>query len=119
MEYAARGGSAAPRYGDLDAIAWYDSNSGDQTHEVGRKLPNAFGLFDMIGNMWEWVDAAHRDASGGPDKKILARRIVFQSCKGSAGVEPIVGNAGHAAQEHGCPLRGGLSRETTRQEACT
>ena len=70
-EYAARGGSAAPRYGDLDAIAWYDSNSGDQTHEVGRKQANGFGLFDMIGNMWEWVDAAHGDASGGADKKIL------------------------------------------------
>jgi hypothetical protein len=38
-EYAARGGSAAPRYGELAAIAWYDSNSVDQTHEAGRQRP--------------------------------------------------------------------------------
>lgn len=65
-EYAARGGSADPRYGELNAIAWFDSNSGDKTHEVGRKQANGFGLFDVIGNMWEWVDASY-----GPDKKIL------------------------------------------------
>jgi formylglycine-generating enzyme required for sulfatase activity len=54
-EYAARAGSTASRYADLDAIAWYKANSGGQTHEVGQKVPNAWKLYDMLGNVWEWV----------------------------------------------------------------
>ncbi len=54
-EHAARAGSTAPRYGDLDAIAWYKGNSRKQTHEVGQKQPNAWQLYDMLGNVWELV----------------------------------------------------------------
>ena len=54
-EYAARAGSTSARYGDLDAIAWYDKNSGSTTHAVGGKQPNQFGLFDMLGNVWQWT----------------------------------------------------------------
>jgi formylglycine-generating enzyme required for sulfatase activity len=53
-EFAARGGMAGPRYGDLDAIAWYNDNSGCMTHPVGGKQPNAYGLYDMLGNVEEW-----------------------------------------------------------------
>jgi len=53
-EYAARGGTAGPYYGDLDEIAWYRPNSGGKSHPVGQKQPNGYGLYDMLGNVWEW-----------------------------------------------------------------
>ena len=64
-EYAARAGGTSARYGDLDAIAWYFDNSGRQTHEVARKEPNAWGLYDMLGNVWEWVADWHADYAAG------------------------------------------------------
>ena len=54
-EYAARAGTTGDRYGNLDAIAWYGQNSGGRTHPVGGKPPNAWGLHDMLGSVWEWV----------------------------------------------------------------
>ncbi len=53
-EYACRAGTDGPRYGRLDEIAWYSKNSHGHMHEVGRKQPNAWGLYDMLGNVWEW-----------------------------------------------------------------
>jgi TonB family protein len=54
-EYAARGGTDQARYADLDAVAWHSGNSDGMTHLVAQKQPNAFGLFDMLGNVAEWV----------------------------------------------------------------
>jgi len=53
-EFACRAGTTTSRYGDLDVIAWHSGNSEGRTHPVGAKLPNGFGLYDMIGNVWEW-----------------------------------------------------------------
>jgi serine/threonine-protein kinase len=55
-EYAARGGSTEARYGNLDELAWDNQNSGGQTHDVAQKRANGFGLYDMLGNVWEWVN---------------------------------------------------------------
>ena len=54
-EYAARGGAIGSRNGSIGSIAWYDGNASDVTHQVRAKQPNGFGLYDMLGNVWEWV----------------------------------------------------------------
>jgi formylglycine-generating enzyme required for sulfatase activity len=53
-EYACRAGTTGDYAGDLDAMAWYGSNSNNQTHPVGQKQANKWGLYDMHGNVWEW-----------------------------------------------------------------
>jgi formylglycine-generating enzyme required for sulfatase activity len=54
-EYAARAGSSELRYGELAEIGWSYDNSDSSAHPVGKKKPNAFGLYDMLGNHYEWT----------------------------------------------------------------
>ena len=58
-EFAARGGNSSKGYkysgsDNIDAVAWYTSNSSRKTHEVATKAPNELGIYDMSGNVWEW-----------------------------------------------------------------
>jgi formylglycine-generating enzyme required for sulfatase activity len=66
-EYAAYGGIAELPKRPLGSLAWYDANSNDSTHRVATRLPNSYGLWDMLGNVWEWV----QDAGRGPGERIL------------------------------------------------
>ena len=53
-EFACRAGTTTARYGSVNDIAWYNGNAGGTTHAVAGKLPNALGLYDTLGNVWEW-----------------------------------------------------------------
>lgn len=67
-EYAARGGKSSGQFtyagGDkLDEVGWYNDNSHSETKEVGLKLPNELGLYDLSGNIWEWCGDQLKETS--------------------------------------------------------
>jgi len=53
-QYACQARTKGNRYGELNEIAWFKDNSNNRTQEVGQKKPNEWGLYDMLGNVWEW-----------------------------------------------------------------
>ncbi len=53
-QHACRAGSSKYQYGKLEDVAWYQENSNGSIHKVGEKAPNQWGVYDMLGNVWEW-----------------------------------------------------------------
>lgn len=70
-EYAARGGNSSRNYvysgsNDIYRVGWYKENSGTRTHQVAQKLDNELGIFDMTGNVWEWVSDSYSSNYNSP-----------------------------------------------------
>lgn len=86
-EYACRAGTQTRFYSgdskeDLDKVAWYDANSDNRVHEVAQKEPNAWGLYDMLGNVWEptldWLPSYETMANTDPLGTVNGRAVAMR-----------------------------------------
>jgi formylglycine-generating enzyme required for sulfatase activity len=100
-EYAARAGAPDPPKVSLGDYAWFADNSGDESHPVGLKKPNAWGLYDMLGNVRETVEdrAAYYDYAPLPEVSI--------DPQGPQGGRGGGGGGGGGGRGRGGPGRGG------------
>ena len=79
-EFAAKGGQRYESAGsdNIDEVAWYDENYGVKTHPVAQKNPNGYGLYGMMGNVWEWFADAYDNC--GQHRPAVSRRTVRGGC---------------------------------------
>ena len=103
-EYAARAGAPDPPRASLGDYAWFADNSDDESHPVGLKKPNAWGLYDMLGNVREWADdrAAYYDYTPLPE--------VSTDPKGPQPGRGLGGGRGFGGGGRGGPGRDGADR---------
>jgi len=76
-EFAARGGNSSHHYrysgsDNVDEVAWYNNNTGNILHNVGEKLPNELGIYDMSGSLWEWCLDSYKEYPSDPQVDPLA-----------------------------------------------
>ncbi len=90
-EYAARAGTTGryywgedPDYTAIEQYAWYEATSENQTHEVRLKTPNAWGLYDISGNIWEWCEDPFDEYPQGPQIDPVGTTGTFRVFRGGS-----------------------------------